>query len=65
MSVGVAIFPADGRDVETLLAKADKRMYQLKRQSKAEGGQKRAVADDSTSRPESDLLKLAHAGTKE
>ncbi len=40
MSVGVAIFPADGRDVETLLAKADKRMYQLKRRSKSEGGAK-------------------------
>jgi diguanylate cyclase (GGDEF)-like protein/putative nucleotidyltransferase with HDIG domain len=65
MSVGVAIFPVDGRDVETLLAKADKRMYQLKRQSKSEGGQKRAATDDSTSRPENDLLKLAHAGTKE
>jgi diguanylate cyclase (GGDEF)-like protein/putative nucleotidyltransferase with HDIG domain len=34
MSVGVSIFPADGRDVETLLAKADKRMYELKHQDK-------------------------------
>jgi diguanylate cyclase (GGDEF)-like protein len=65
MSVGVAIFPADGRDVETLLAKADKRMYQLKRQSKSEAGQKRAGADASTSGAESDLRKLALAGTKE
>ena len=65
MSVGVAIFPVDGRDVETLLANADKRMYQLKRQSKSQGEQKGAVVDDSASGPENDLLKLAHAGTRE
>ena len=65
MSVGVAIFPADGRDVETLLAKADKRMYQLKRQSKSEAGQKKAAADASTSGAESDLRKLALVGKQE
>ena len=60
MSVGVAIFPADGRDVETLLANADKRMYQLKRQSKGEP--EKAPGDDSGSRPGDDLHKLAHIG---
>jgi diguanylate cyclase (GGDEF)-like protein/putative nucleotidyltransferase with HDIG domain len=59
MSVGVAIYPVDGRDVETLLAKADKRMYHLKRQSKSEAGQKRVAADHVASGPENDLLKLA------
>ena len=59
MSVGVAIYPVDGRDVETLLANADKRMYHLKRQSKSEARQKRAAAEHATSGPENDLLKLA------
>ena len=65
MSVGVAIFPVDGRDVETLLAKADKRMYQLKRQSKSEVGQKRASKERSAGGPKSDLQKLANAATSE
>jgi len=65
MSVGVAVYPADGRDVETLLAKADKRMYQLKRQSKSESAQKRAAGDSSASGHESDLRKLALAGKHE
>jgi len=65
MSVGVAVYPSDGRDVETLLAKADKRMYQLKRQSKSEGALKRAAADASASGPENDLRKLALAGKQE
>jgi len=51
--------------VETLLAKADKRMYQLKRQSKSEGALKRAGADASASGPENDLRKLALAGRQE
>ena len=65
MSVGVAIFPVDGRDVESLLAKADQRMYHLKRQSKSQGEPERAAEDDSASVPENDLHKLAHAATKE
>jgi len=65
MSVGVAIYPADGRDVETLLAKADKRMYQLKRKSKSEGAQKKAAGESSASGHESDLRKLALAGKQE
>jgi diguanylate cyclase (GGDEF)-like protein len=65
MSVGVAIYPVDGRDLETLLANADKRMYQLKRQSKSESGQKKVAAESSESGDESDLRNLAFAGTKE
>jgi len=65
MSVGVAIFPVDGRDVETLLANADKRMYQLKRQSKAEGGRKKAEGGQSAGESDNDLQKLAHAGMRE
>jgi diguanylate cyclase (GGDEF)-like protein/putative nucleotidyltransferase with HDIG domain len=34
MSVGIAVFPEDGRDVETLLAEADRRMYKEKQESK-------------------------------
>ncbi len=30
-SIGVAVYPADGRDAEQLLAEADRRMYQTKR----------------------------------
>jgi len=35
MSVGVAIFPMDGVDAESLIAEADRRMYQFKQQSKS------------------------------
>ena len=65
MSVGVAIYPTDGRDVEALLAKADKRMYQLKRESKSAAGQEKAAGNSSATGAESDLRKLALAGTKE
>ncbi len=37
VSVGIAVFPQDGRDSETLLRKADERMYQAKEQHKAAG----------------------------
>lgn len=36
MSVGLAIYPFDGGDTETLIAEADRRMYRLKHQSKSE-----------------------------
>ena len=51
---------ADGRDVEALLANADKRMYQLKRQSKGE--QERAPGDDFRNGPGNDLHELARIG---
>jgi diguanylate cyclase (GGDEF)-like protein len=38
MSVGVAIFPEDGVDAETLLAEADRRMYKGKRMRKKDRG---------------------------
>ena len=53
MSVGVAVFPADGLELEALLAKADSKMYQSKRESKSEGGR------------ENDLHKLALAQANE
>ena len=34
MSVGMAVYPEDGSDVETLLAEADRRMYKEKQESK-------------------------------
>jgi diguanylate cyclase (GGDEF)-like protein len=46
MSVGLAIFPFDGHDAETLIAEADRRMYRLKHQSKSERGQDGASFDD-------------------
>ena len=61
----MAIYPVDGRDVENLPARADKRMYQLKRQSKSEAGQKRAAGESSASGHENDLRKLAPAGKQE
>ncbi|MEO8050436.1 MAG: diguanylate cyclase [Acidobacteriota bacterium] len=62
MSVGVAIFPSDGRDVETLLARADQRMYQLKRETKSQGAPKSLPGDHAGSEPATDLHKLAHIG---
>jgi diguanylate cyclase (GGDEF)-like protein len=42
MSVGVAIYPVDGVNAESLIAEADRRMYQLKQQSKLQGDQDNA-----------------------
>ena len=46
MSVGVAIYPSDGRDAETLIAEADRRMYQLKHQTKGQGDRRTASFDN-------------------
>jgi diguanylate cyclase (GGDEF)-like protein/putative nucleotidyltransferase with HDIG domain len=46
MSVGLAIYPFDGSDAETLIAEADRRMYRLKHQSKSEREQKSAAFDN-------------------
>ena len=35
MSIGLAAFPDDGRDADTLLSKADQRMYDAKNKKKA------------------------------
>ncbi len=64
MSVGVAVYPLDGGDVETLFAKADKRMYRSKRLSKSAGGREGAE-DGAAGETESDLQMLALAGTTE
>ena len=44
-SVGVAVYPEDGRDAEQLLAEADRRMYQEKRARKS-GGPSTALAGE-------------------
>jgi diguanylate cyclase (GGDEF)-like protein len=49
LSTGVSYYPDDGNDAEELLAKADERMYETKRQHHAE----RAAAEN--------LTRLAHA----
>jgi len=36
LSVGIAIYPVDGADPKSLLAEADRRMYQAKEQHKRE-----------------------------
>ncbi len=64
MSVGVAVYPLDGGDVDTLFAKADKRMYRSKRQSKLASGRERA-GDGFANESENDLQMLALAGTTE
>lgn len=46
MSVGVAIYPLDGSDTETLIAEADRRMYQLKNKNKSRSEQGSAFGDD-------------------
>ncbi len=35
MSMGIAAFPADGQDADTLLSEADRRMYDAKNRKKA------------------------------
>jgi GGDEF domain-containing protein len=35
MSMGIAAFPADGRDADGLLSEADRRMYDAKNRKKA------------------------------
>ncbi|HLX44407.1 MAG TPA: HD domain-containing phosphohydrolase [Bryobacteraceae bacterium] len=48
ISVGLAMYPFDGRDSETLLAEADKRMYRAKQTSKESAEPVAPVADTST-----------------
>ncbi len=49
-SVGVAVYPEDGRDAEQLLAEADRRMYQEKRARKS-GGPSQFVAAERLTWP--------------
>jgi len=46
MSVGVAIYPFDGLDTETLIAEADRRMYRLKHQSKSKAKPKSTLVHE-------------------
>jgi GGDEF domain-containing protein len=47
MSVGVAIFPVDGVDADSLIAEADRRMYQFKQRSKSSEDQDNAWHPES------------------
>ena len=60
MSVGVAIYPLDGVNAETLIAEADRRMYRLKHQNKSAGEQIDASFDDSQVWSEGHLRELAY-----
>jgi len=50
-SIGVAVYPADGRDAEQLLAEADRRMYQEKRARKGQVGTKTPVLNNRATWP--------------
>jgi diguanylate cyclase (GGDEF)-like protein len=50
-STGVAVYPADGRDAEQLLAEADRRMYQEKRARKSNVLPKTARVDERVAWP--------------
>ena len=59
MSVGVAIYPVDGRDTETLIKEADRRMYRLKYQSKSLSAPATAFLAGPQTTPDNDLRELA------
>jgi diguanylate cyclase (GGDEF)-like protein len=58
-SFGNAVFPRDGEAYETLLATADKRMYQDKAHRKAQRpGQTSEPEDGETGKPRSEFAKI-------
>jgi diguanylate cyclase (GGDEF)-like protein/putative nucleotidyltransferase with HDIG domain len=59
MSVGVAIYPVDGHDTESLIKEADRRMYRLKYQSKSLSAPATAFLADPQTTPDNDLRELA------
>ncbi len=59
MSVGVAIYPVDGHDTESLIKEADRRMYRLKYQSKSLSAPAKGFLADPRTTPGSDLRELA------
>ena len=65
MSVGVAIYPVDGTDTESLIKEADRRMYRLKNQSKSQGATDRALLAAAQPEPDGYLRELAHMLTGE
>lgn len=56
-SIGVAFFPGDGNDVDTLMRVADERMYEAKR-----GGRNRIVSAAEGSRPALQIVRKERAG---
>lgn len=65
MSVGVAIYPVDGRDSESLIKEADRRMYRLKYESKSQSAPATAFLAGPQPEPHRDLRELAHMLTGE
>ena len=59
MSVGVAIYPVDGHDTESLIKEADRRMYRLKYESKSLSAPATAFLADPQATPDTDLRELA------
>jgi len=59
MSVGVAIYPVDGRDTETLIKEADRRMYRLKYESKSLSAPATAFLAGPQTTPDNHLRELA------
>jgi diguanylate cyclase (GGDEF)-like protein/putative nucleotidyltransferase with HDIG domain len=59
MSVGVAIYPVDGHDTETLIKEADRRMYRLKYESKSLNAPATAFLAGPQTTPDNDLRELA------
>jgi len=65
MSVGVAIYPVDGHDTESLIKEADRRMYRLKYESKSLSAPATAFLADPQTAPDNHLRKLAELLTGE
>jgi diguanylate cyclase (GGDEF)-like protein/putative nucleotidyltransferase with HDIG domain len=65
MSVGVAIYPVDGHDTESLIKEADRRMYRLKYESKSLTAPATAFLADPRTTPDNDLRELAQLLTRD
>jgi len=59
MSVGVAIYPVDGHDTESLIKEADRRMYHLKNERKSLSAPATALPAEPRTTSGSDLHELA------
>jgi len=59
MSVGVAIYPVDGHDTESLIKEADRRMYRLKNERKSLSAPATALLAEPRTTPGRDLHELA------
>ena len=59
MSVGVAIYPVDGHDTESLIKEADRRMYRLKNERKSLSAPATALLAEPRTTSGSDLHELA------